>query len=240
LGFAFAFLPGVAHADVNLEWRPAYQEVTVGSNVSIGLYAVSDNVQNQPIAALDALLSWDPSLVILTGRVNNGPYRWFASWFPADNQLDALNSSWLDGNAFYQAFGPLAPAPPAEASPEGLLITTVTFEADAPGEAVLSFLPDFGKYSHTRVLHGTKTGMDVTGQLGSATVVVLDCGASSDVDEDCDVDVDDFGGFAECLLGPTVDPGTSGCEVHDSTLNGRVDLKDFAHLQRSFYVPATE
>lgn len=69
----------------------------------------------------------------------------------------------------------------------------------------------------------------------------------ADLDGDMDVDVHDFGLLAACVLGPGVaySPGSlpPGCALSadadailpaDSDRNGYVDLRDVAHLQRSF------
>ncbi len=227
---------GVQAGTVSLELRPGVQRVTSGSPVTLGLYAVSDATSDQPFSGIDALPVWDPAVIALVGLTNNGPYAWLSSWFPTDGLLDGMNDTWLDGNAFYQAFGPLAPTPPAEATPDGLLVTTLRFQANGAGATALSFLPTFGTFSVTRVHDAFIPGFFVTGSLNGATVIVASCGVAADVDTDCDVDLDDVTAYDACLTGPDQLP-TSSCVFRDLDADNRVDLRDFAETQRSFTGP---
>jgi len=54
-----------------------------------------------------------------------------------------------------------------------------------------------------------------------------------DLDDDGDVDLDDFAIFADCVSGPDV-PVQPGCEAADLDSDGDVDLADFALFQRAF------
>jgi hypothetical protein len=225
---------GASHAPagtVSLEWRPPIQHVHEGDPVSIGLYAVSDDGDPQSIAGLDAVIIWDPAIMTLTGRVNNGPYAWLLSRFPDDSELDGLNATWLDGNAFYQAVSRLSPNPPASITADGLLVTTFTFSADVPGTTAVSFIPEFGDFSFTRVLDAETPGLMRTGSLRGAAIVVAGCGLSMDLDADCDVDLNDFEGFDLCMGGPTTQ-ATFGCQAYDYENSGSVDLRDFAEFAR--------
>jgi hypothetical protein len=171
---AAGVVSSAALGNIDLEWRPAAQMVSVGDTVSIGLYAVSDDDTDQSISAMDVILTWDPDFLELQGVNNNGPYEWLSSGFPDDSGLDGLNNTWLDGNALYQALAQLGE--PAYATPEGLLVTTVEFVAlhrtPAGQTTELNILAELGQYSQTRVFDGEIPGYDVTGTLGSAAVTI--------------------------------------------------------------------
>jgi hypothetical protein len=66
-------------------------------------------------------------------------------------------------------------------------------------------------------------------------------GLRGDIDEDNDVDLDDFDAFAECLFGPDVTPAPSPpptaqqcLDVFDLDQDGDVDLRDFLRFQIGF------
>lgn len=148
---------------INLDLRPDTQTVNVGSIVSLGLYAVSDNASNQSIGAMDVIVTWDPTKLNPISFTNAGNgYTWFQSSFPASSPL---NASLSDGNARWTALAQLSP-PPAFATPAGLLVTTFRFTAVATtttptGVAIPRTLsPDL-----TAVYDGFTPNLDVTGTL---------------------------------------------------------------------------
>jgi hypothetical protein len=163
-----------AAANIDLEWRPETQTVLVGSTVSIGLYAVSDDPDSsQSIAAMDVILNWDPDFLMLVGNVDNGPYDWSFSGFQDDSGLDGLNDTWLDGDALYTAHAQLG-GDPAWATPEGLLVTTFQFTALAETSATILSIPESaGQYTETAVYDGFIPGLDVHGELGTAMVTIV-------------------------------------------------------------------
>jgi hypothetical protein len=202
-GFVGTLLCGsllpITNGDVNLEWRPAVQTVGAGQAVELGLYAVSDDETDQSIAAIDAILQWDAPQLALTGNYDNGPYDWLGTTgFPDDSAFDGLNDTWLDGDAYYQAHAQLGD--PALATPDGLLVTTFQFDALDEGVASITIPPEAGQYTSTAVWDGQSPGTQVTGSLGSATVIVLPCG-TGDSDADGDVDLEDFAAFQGCFTG---------------------------------------
>ncbi|MCH8251795.1 MAG: VCBS repeat-containing protein, partial [Planctomycetes bacterium] len=70
---------------------------------------------------------------------------------------------------------------------------------------------------------------------GNGVSVLLNSSTNSsgDLDDDCDVDLLDFAGFADCMSGPG--GGVSvGCEPLDFESDGDVDMHDFHVFQRAF------
>ena len=161
-----------ASAAVDLVLAPHTQTVGNGAMVEIGLYAVSDSEEDQSVAAMDVVLVWDPAILELTGFTNNGPYSWLMSGFLGDSQLDGVNDSLLDGDAIYTALSGFNT--PALATPEGLLVTTLQFTAVAESASTtVAVEAALGDFSVTRVFGGNGTTMDVTGDLGEATITIL-------------------------------------------------------------------
>ena len=236
-----------AAGNVDLEWRTSLPYVFVGQTFEVGLYAVSDDDTDQTVAGLDAILTWDPTVLLLEGKIDNGPYVWFGSAFYDDRQLDGLNAdcgpdvfcasyTWLpynDGDAFYLAF---ASSPPAIATPEGLLVTTIIFTAVMPTSgAQIEFLPvSAGGRQFTRVLSADPQGAIVTGALGSLSIPVVACGSHGDFDGDCALDLGDFHWFGSCQTGPDAGPLDPGCEPADLDGDGDSDLRDVAAFQAVF------
>ena len=228
-------LSGPALANINLEWRPATSEALVGQTIDIRLYAVSDvDDADQSIGAISAVMSWDPAHLELQENINNGPYFWLLSDFPQDGQADGLNDTWRDGNAVYKAWRLLNPDPPAWATDDGLLVTTMRFVALAETRSTeLVFIEAYSEQSFTVVLHGLVPGTVVTGTLAPASVSILPCGSLGDVNGDCNVDLADYAETESCLLGPDGGLLVPECEDADSDGDGDVDLWDFAVLQAS-------
>ena len=96
---------------VNLEWRPVSQTVTVGETVDIGLYAVQSGDSLVVFSAMEVILAWEPDFLELTGNIDNGPYDWLSSTFPAIDPgnlndgvpLPPIGVPNNDGDALYQA-----------------------------------------------------------------------------------------------------------------------------------------
>jgi hypothetical protein len=158
-----------APANVDLEWRVSAPIVRVGETFEVGLYAVSDDGGDQTVTAIQAILSWDPNVLVLAGKIDNGPNNWTISAFDDDSNLDGLNADcrsdadcgpdpdaycgpdlfcepdytglpYNDGDAWYQAFAhSLSPMPVA--TPEGMLVTTILFTAVAPTPATELVIP---------------------------------------------------------------------------------------------------
>lgn len=181
LAAAAAYLAAqeAVRAEINLELRPIQTQARADASFDIGLYAVSDNASNQPLSAMDVILEWDPSVLQLIGRVNNGPYSWFMSAFTNDSGADGLNNTFDDGDAYYTALAQFGT--PAQATPAGLLVTTLQFTALAPSpESTVSMPLNSGTFSQTAVYGYPNVAQIVTGLRVSATFVV--CGAAADGD----------------------------------------------------------
>ncbi len=174
--FAAAASGGVT-PPVNLELRPAAQTALVGQTISVEFYAVSSTSVAAPVASIDAILNWDPAYLKLTGHVDNGPYPWLSSGFPNDSGLDGLNSPFgpvpaNDGDAYYRAFRNFSA--PALATPTGLWVTTLTFEALAETPSTLITIPPAaGLFTRTFVVDGIVAGREITGTLGFTKITIV-------------------------------------------------------------------
>ncbi|MBU0717113.1 MAG: PEP-CTERM sorting domain-containing protein [Planctomycetes bacterium] len=165
------------YADIDLEWRlpESHPEPTffVGETVNIGLYAVSDDETSQSISAMDVLLDWDPVYLSLFGNDDTGAHDWLSSTFPDD----AMNDTWLDGDGYYRAFAHFGL--PAEATPAGLLVTTMQFTALAETPETIVTVPLYpfpgydGRVTKTAVYDGEIPGYDVTGELDSIAIEII-------------------------------------------------------------------
>ena len=236
-----------AAANIDLQWRTSMPYVFAGQTFEVGLYVVSDDDTDQTVAGLDAILSWDPDALLLEGKIDNGPYIWYGSMFAPDQGLDGLNAdcgpdvfcvpyTWLpynDGEAFYTAF---AIWPPAIATPEGLLVTTIIFTAGMPTSAArIGFLAEVELgYAESRVLSANPLGAIVTGEFGSLAIPIIACGSHGDFDGDCVLDLGDFRWLSSCQTGPDAGPVDPGCETADIDGDGDSDLRDFAAFQAVF------
>lgn len=167
-------LSASAHGAVNLELRPVSSTVLVGNTVSVGLYAVSDSASNQTVAAIDAILFWNPSLLLFTGNNQVGAVPLLAStFFSPDGH--GLNESTLptDGDAMYSAFAQFNN--PFNATPAGTLVTTFTFTALAqtPGTPISLPASAGSPAGFTTVFGGGGPNINVTGSIGGTTITVI-------------------------------------------------------------------
>lgn len=160
-----------AAAEVDLVWSPPTRAVLVGTVFEIDLFAVTENGQQQTIAAMDVVLTWDPQRLLLLGMVDNGPYDWLSSGFGLRDP-GGLNESLLDGDAQYTALSALGN--PAVATANGLLVTTIQFfalsEADVTDVVIEESLR---ATAFTRVFGGDTPNQVVTGELHSASVTII-------------------------------------------------------------------
>jgi hypothetical protein len=230
---ALALVAGISAtgglAEINLELR-AVPEACAARILTVSLYAVSDTAENQSIAAMNVILSWDPAVLQLRGTDNSGPYPygWSFSGFSNDHGLDGLNDTWEDGNAWYTARAQLGDPPvPAWATPEGLLVVTFKFRKLHVGTpTTVAMPPSMGLYSHTVVYDGVVPGLDVTGTLTPASVLPL---ATGDLDCDGVIGFRDINPFVLILSNPTQwQAHYPGCDFDNGDINcdGSVNFRD--------------
>ena len=233
-------------ARVNLEWRTASPVVRVGQVLEIGLYAVSDDASDQIVTGVQAIMVWDPNVLVFLGNVDNGPINWTESIFRDDSRIDGLNADcgpdlfcqpftslpFNDGDAFYSAFAfQFRPT----ASPSGTLVVTMRFRAESAAPATELVIPlATGAVSQTGVTGG-ETGTEVvTGELRSLTLITADCGERGDFSGDCVVNLFDYLLMSSCLTGPNETIVDLLCEPADMDGDGDADLRDLALFQRVF------
>ncbi len=240
-----------AYGEINLQWRTSAPVVRVGEAIELGLYAVSDDGSDQAFAALDVIMGWDPEVLELTGKGEDGPYDWLSSSFPNDSGLDRLNADcgedvycdpyshipFNDGAAMYECVAPWGLDPPPYATLDGLAVTSFKFTALAVTPATrVRFLPEVGSASSTVVIDADDYS-DVTGSLAMLVLSVVACGSNGDFDGDCVVGLPDVGLLSPCLAGPGMAPLPEECLAADLDNDGDADLRDFARVQLIFDVP---
>jgi hypothetical protein len=167
-------------ASVDLEWRPGSQIVHVGDTVRLGLYAVSDSGAPWAMAAMDVIVFHTPDYLRFLGISSQGaPYDWLTDGF-FSSAPENLNKNLYDGQMMYTAWSQLGM--PAHATPAGLLVTTFEFSAQAAvGRTYVTIPLTYGSSARTRVLDGTVPNLDVTGQLGSARLMIVPIGCLTSV-----------------------------------------------------------
>jgi hypothetical protein len=160
-----------ARADrIDLSLEPAAQTALVNDVVEIDLLVSSDDDQGRLFAALEAILDWDLVYLDLLGVDDSGAGYPFG---PANHFMpdpDGINDDLHDGNALFIALA--APGGEATAPPEGMVVTTLRFEALAETSGtVVSFLPEMGAHGVTRVRRLDLS--DVTGDITSTATVTI-------------------------------------------------------------------
>ena len=181
VGSMCSVMPAVA--DINLEFLPPSQTVSVGDTVNIGLYAVSDNETNQLLAAAQVILSWNPNFLQLLGNDDTGAVPLLSSGFPTSDPFN-LNevSPPQDGDGLYLAFAPLGN--PVPATPAGILLTTLQFLALANTPQTPVDILEWGgnPEGETIVFDGTVPNLDVTGTLTGGVVEIAAGSCFADFD----------------------------------------------------------
>ncbi|MFQ5462547.1 MAG: hypothetical protein ACE5E5_07965 [Phycisphaerae bacterium] len=169
--------PGTGQVD--LAWVPMSTTVQVGDPIELGLYAISVDAIPDEIFSIDVVLNWDPAVLAFDTNINNGPYTWLLSFFPGNHPL---NATFLDGDAFYSGLSQLGI--PAMATPApGLLVTTMRFDTVglSPGTEVVIAECGGPLGTTTRVDGGTAGQLQ--GNLGVATVQIVECFTSAACDD---------------------------------------------------------
>lgn len=236
-----------ALGQVDLEWRAETTLVRVGDTVEVGLYAVSQT-STETLLGVDAIIAWDHAVLQLLGHAEDSPFP--LRGFFNDELLDRLNADcgpdtfcvpfssvpFNDGDASFTASAIFSDLP--EATPEGVLISTVLFGAiGSSGESQIAFLSQVGSFSFTRVLAQVDGGSElVTGALGAISYSIAPCGSEGDFDNDCAVSLVDYVSLNACHLGPD-EPIDGSCSAGDFDSDGDTDLRDAALFQQWFAGP---
>lgn len=196
----FAALPASAQGLADLSFDPPTQTVPVGGTFEVRLVASAPGPQAAQIGSIEAILSYDPAVITLTGATNaNAGYAWFQEGFLPDP--DGINADIADGDALFTALSQLStPATVIPGTP--LIVTTLQFQANAasPG-TTLSFLPTLGAFGQTRVFDFFTPGLDITGDISSTATIVVGTGGPTSFCE---------GTSAACPCGNGGGPG-EGC-----------------------------
>jgi hypothetical protein len=172
----FAYdVPANANLPVDLELRCTAETRHVGDIVDVHIFAVG---QNEPFCLLDCLLQWDPTELRLVGEGGAWPPdptsggQWMFQGFPPDSGLGGINNTNEDGTADYQAWASMGPFP--EATPAGLLIDTLHFEALAIAPNSTIEIPlSFNMYSHSAIYDEQYGGWNLlAGRRGCSIIII--------------------------------------------------------------------
>lgn len=161
---------------INLEFRPSFQSVNVGSVVSIGIYA-SSTFATRTLSSYDLIFSWDPTFLQLTGLDNTGAVPMAANAFYNAAATGGINESIppADGTGMVTGFAIPMPINAPVATTSGILLTTLKFNALALTPSTpLTILSSAGtptKFS--MVVDGEVPNLDVTGSFSNAAVQIV-------------------------------------------------------------------
>lgn len=116
------------------------------------------------IASLSAVLTWTPAdALTLLGKTDNGPYRWLVSRLGRDPY--GLNDDLSDGDAIFAALAQLPPDDVAQATTEGLLITTLHFEVNEPDGNIMLGVDTPAGGARTKIFSDEGAMIEVQGNL---------------------------------------------------------------------------
>lgn len=170
LALPLALAAPISAGVVDIAQSPLSQSVPVGATVNVQIVVSTPGPGSQPWDAMDAIISWDPAFLKLTGSTQVGagaPF--FLTGFLPDP--DGVNMNIMDGTAIFTALGVPGGNIVAPPAPAQLVVTTLQFLALAPIAATsVDYLPAVGIFGLTRVLLG---GADVTGDTSSVAFVQI-------------------------------------------------------------------
>jgi len=150
----------VVLGQVNLPLAPQSQFGNANSFVTVDLRAEAGSPQS--VAAIDAILSWNPAELTLITPVASS-YPWFVAGFLPDP--DGINADVLDGTALYTAL----PAPGSPLMlPPNIVVASFTFKILTGGK--VSLLPSVGTFGKTRVI-STTPGLEITGVISGPVCI---------------------------------------------------------------------
>ena len=167
-------VPLSAMADVDLEWRPMTQTIAVGDVAEVGLYAVSDNTEDQAFSSAQVIMNWDPAYLLLTGNSTVGAVPLLGSSFIPNDSFGINESNPpTDGNGMW--VGTVQFGQEQYATPAGTLLTTMLFEALAETPSTLvHMLSDLTLPPHpTGMTKLLNLQGDALGTLGDPAEVVI-------------------------------------------------------------------
>ena len=215
-------LASLASADVDLVWQ-LDSGGAVGQPVRLKLFAIADGAPTEPFVQINVILNWDPNVLQLQGVDDtDAPYAWLLSGFPSDVAMDNLNESFDDGDALYVAWRNFLSVP--EATPEGLLVTTVEFTALAPASGTeIQMIPVVGQYSQTAVFDDVVPNLNIVGTIDTLSLDIRDC--STDLTGDGVIDLEDLTTLLSAF-------GTS--DGGDVDGDGDTDLADLGRVLSDF------
>lgn len=172
-------LTETTRAAVNLGLQPGLQVVNVGDTIEVQLLVSSNGSGAQSLDALDAVFTWDPSLLSLVGFDNSGSgAMFFATGFFPDP--DGINTDLNDGDAIFTALGPPGSPIDVPVAPGNLIVTTFQFEALAPtSDTDIELALQIGVFGRTRAL---LNGSEVTGKIKGPSTVTINAPATCATD----------------------------------------------------------
>ena len=149
---------------VDLPLAPQSQFAATGSIVTVDLGAHATTTES--VAAIDAILSWNPAELQFMGAVP-GDYAWFVAGFLPDP--DGINLSTTDGSALYTA---LAPVATPLILPPDIVVAGFQFKilSGGAGGVNVGLLRSMGTFGKTRVISSTP-GVEVTGDISGTACV---------------------------------------------------------------------
>lgn len=161
---------------INLEFRPSFQSVNVGSVVNIGVYA-STAFSTRTLASYDLIFSWDPTFLQLTGVDSTGGVPMATNTFFNAAATGGINESVppADGTGMLTGFAIPGPANAPVATTAGILLTTLKFNALALTPSTpLTILTSAGSPTKfSMVVDGQQANLDVTGTFSNAAVQIV-------------------------------------------------------------------
>lgn len=163
-------LAEISEALVDLEWRPSVAVVHPSSDLRFGLYAVATEREAWAIGAMEVVVLYTPSnFTFLNLNSTGAPYTWMSASFPS-SAADGINKKTNDGDMLFVAWA--MPGSSAIATRSGLLVTSFAFQASLTDSAEI-WIPRVYGNNDTIVYDGTMPNTNVTGNLGSAKVMVV-------------------------------------------------------------------
>jgi hypothetical protein len=158
LPLALTLVLGTPDVDVSL--TPSAQVLPAGCIAEIEL--VLSAASPTTVAAVDAVLSWNPSELELLGATPSAA-GWLATGFL--NDPDGINDDTTDGDAIFTALA--NPGAPPSLPPD---LVVATFEFRVLGSGSVALLPSLGTFGATEVV-GAIPGQDLTGSLSAPASV---------------------------------------------------------------------